>query len=114
VVVGLFGSRFPFVDGSAAAFGFDVVLGGDLFGEHAVHVGAITKNGEATSVAHRDGESRLREGLPPVGVVDDVTDRPLAVDAGDTPVESDSIARPAFVFAEWIRRCADEPTAGWQ
>ncbi len=66
-----------------------------------------------TMVAMGVYESRMREGLPPVGVVDDMTDRPLAVDAGDTPIESDSIAWPAFVFAEWIRRCADEPTVGW-
>ena len=43
--------------------------------------GAVAEDGEAASIAHRDGESRVREGLPPVGVVDDVADRSLAVDA---------------------------------
>ncbi|GAB5517400.1 MAG: hypothetical protein Rhob2KO_51250 [Rhodopirellula baltica] len=42
----------------------------------------------------------MREGLPPIGVVDDVADRSLAVDRGDSPVESDAIAGPAFVFTE--------------
>ncbi len=45
MVVGLFGAGFPFVDGSATAFGFDEVLGGDLLGEHAteLRLGAISK-----------------------------------------------------------------------
>ena len=108
VVVGLFGAGFPFVDGSAAAFGADEVLGGDLLGEHAVLVGAIAEDGEATSIAHRDGEPRVREGLPPVGVVDDVADGSFAVDGWDSPVESDAIAWPAFVFAERVRGRSDE------
>ena len=45
VVVGLFGAGLPFVDGSATTFGADVVLGGDLLGEHAVLVGAVTEDG---------------------------------------------------------------------
>ena len=102
MVVGLFGAGFPFVDGSAAAFGADEVLGSDLLGEHAVLVGAVAEDRETASVAHRDGESRVREGLPPVGVVDDVADGSFAVDRGDSPVESDSIAWPAFVFAERV------------
>jgi len=53
VVVGLFGTGFPFVDGSTAAFGADEVLGGDLLGEHAVLVKAIAEDGEAASVALR-------------------------------------------------------------
>ena len=80
MVVGLFGAGFPFVDGSAAAFGADEVLGGGLLGEHAVLVGAIAEDGETASVAHRDGEPSVREGFPPVGVVDDVPDRSFAVD----------------------------------
>jgi hypothetical protein len=36
VAIGLFRAGFPFVDGSAAAFGADEVLGSDLLGEHAV------------------------------------------------------------------------------
>ena len=102
VVVGLFGAGFRFVDGSASALGADEVLGGDLLGEHTVLVGAIAKDGEAASVAYCDGESRMREGLPPVGVVDDVADGSFAVDGWDSPVESDSVTRPAFVFAEWV------------
>jgi hypothetical protein len=43
----LIGTGFPFIDGSAAAFGADVVLGGDLLGEHAVLFGAITTDEEA-------------------------------------------------------------------
>lgn len=46
MVVGLFGAGFPFVDGSAAAFGFDEVLGGDLLGKHAVLLCAVAENGE--------------------------------------------------------------------
>ncbi len=45
MVVGLFGAGFPFVDGSAAAFGADEVLGSDLLGEHAVLIGAIAEDG---------------------------------------------------------------------
>ena len=41
MVVGLFGADFPFVDGSASAFGADEVLGGDLLGEHTVLVGTL-------------------------------------------------------------------------
>ena len=41
MVVGLFGAGFPFVDGSAAAFGADEVLGGDLLGEHAMLIGTL-------------------------------------------------------------------------
>ena len=102
VVVGLFGAGFPFVDGSAAAFGADEVLGGDLLGEHAVLVGAIAEDGEAASVAHRDCKPGVREGLPPVRVVDDVADGSLSMDRGDSPVEPDAIAWSAFVFAEWV------------
>ena len=47
MVVGLLRTGFPFVDGSAPTFGFDVILGGDLFGEHAVLFGAITTDEEA-------------------------------------------------------------------
>lgn len=50
MVVGLFGTRFPFIDRSAAAFSANVVLGGDLLGEHAVLFGAVTKDREAASV----------------------------------------------------------------
>ena len=102
MVVGLFGAGFPFVDGSASAFGADEVFGGDLLGEHAVLVGAIAEDGEAASVTHCDGESRMRERLPPIRIVDDVADGAFAVDGGYSPVESDSIAWPAFVFAEWV------------
>ena len=52
----MFGTGFPFVDGSATPFGADIVLGGDLLGEHAVLLGAVAKNREAASVAHGDGE----------------------------------------------------------
>lgn len=102
VVVGLFGAGFPFVDRSTAAFGFDEVLGGDLFGEHAVLFGAITEDGKTSVVTHRDREACVREGLPPVRVVDDVADRSLAVDGWDPPVQSHAVAGPAFVFAEWV------------
>ncbi len=61
MIVGLFGAGFPFVDGSAAAFGADEVFGGDLFGEHAVLVRPIAEYGKAASIAHRDGESRVCE-----------------------------------------------------
>ena len=33
---------------------------------------------------------------------------------GDSPVESDAIAWPAFVFAERIARRADEATVRWE
>lgn len=102
MVVRLFGAGFPFVDGSATAFGADEVFGGDLLGEHAVLVGAIAEDGETASVAHRDGEPRVREGLPPVGVVDHVADGSLAADRGNSPVEPDAITWPAFVFAERV------------
>jgi len=102
VVIGLLGTGFPFVDRSAAAFGADVVLGRDLLGEHAVLVGAVAEDGEAASVAHGNGKPRVREGLPPVRVVDHVSDGSLAMDGWDTPVEPYAISRPAFVFAEWI------------
>ena len=108
MVVGVFGAGFPFVDGTPAAFGADEVFGGDLLDEHAVLVGVIAEDGETTAVAHRDGESRVREGLPPVGVRDHVTDCSLAVDGWHAPVESDAVARPAFVFAERIRGRSDE------
>lgn len=102
MVVGLLRTRLPFIDGSAAAFGFDEVLGGDLLGEHSVLFGSVTKDRKTTSIAHRDGESRVREGLPPVGVVDHVSDRSFAVDGRDSPVQADSVARAPFVFAEWV------------
>ncbi len=114
MVVGLFGAGFPFVDGSPAAFGADEVLGGDLLGEHAVLIGAIAEDGEAAAVAHRNGESRMRERLPPVRVVDDVADGSLAVDGGDSPVEPDAIAWPAFVLAERVRGRADETAVRWE
>ena len=103
VVVGLLGAGFPFVDGSAAAFGADVVLGGDLLGEHAVLISTIAEDGEASAIAHGNGKPCMRERLPPVGVVDHVSDRSLAMDGWHSPVESNAIARPAFVFTEWIR-----------
>ena len=65
-------------------------------------VGAIAEDGETSSVAHRDCKPGVREGLPPVRVVDHVADGSLAVDRGDSPVEPDAIAWPAFVFAERI------------
>jgi len=113
VIVWVFGAGFPFVDGSASAFGFDEVFGGDLLGEHAVLLGAVSENGGAASVAHGDGEACVGEGLPPVGVVDDVADRSLAMDRGASPVEADAIAWPASVFAEWIGGCANETTVRW-
>nr|WP_242632144.1 hypothetical protein [Rubripirellula amarantea] len=91
VVVGLFGAGFPFVDRSAAAFGFDEVFGGDLFGEHTVLVGAIAEDGKTSVVAHRDGEPCVCERLPPVRVVDDVADGAFAVDGRDSPIQTDAI-----------------------
>lgn len=100
MVVGLFGTGFPFVNRSTAAFGFDEVLGRDLFGEHSVLLGAITENGKTSVVAHRHGKAGVREGLPPVRVVDDVADGSLAIDCRHSPVQSDAVAGSAFVFAE--------------
>jgi hypothetical protein len=45
----------------------------------------------------------MREGLPPVGIVDHMSDRSFAVNGWDTPVQSNTITGPAFVFAEWVR-----------
>ncbi len=110
VIVGLLWPGFPFVDSATAAFRADVVFGGNLLGKHSVFIGTVAEDGEATSIAHGDGESCMGEGLPPVRIVDHVADRPFAMNGWDSPVESDSITGPAFVFAEGIRRGADEPS----
>ena len=80
MVVRLLRSGFPFVDRSAAAFGADEVLGGDLLGEHPMLIGSIAEDGKATTIAHRDGESRMRKGLPPVGIIDDMANGPFSMD----------------------------------
>ena len=103
VVVGLFWTRLPFVDGASSPLSLDEVLGGDLLGEHAVLISTIAEDGEASAIAHGNGKPCMRERLPPVGVVDHVSDRSLAMDGWHSPVESNAIARPAFVFTEWIR-----------
>ena len=110
VVVGLFGSGFPFVNSPTAALGFDEVLCSNLFGEHAMRFGLVSVNGQATTIAHCDRESRVSERLPPVRVVNDVSDCTFPVDAGDSPVQTNAVAGAAFVFAEWIRGRTDEST----
>lgn len=70
--------------------------------------GLVAVNGQATTIAHRDSEPRVRERLPPIRVVDDVPDRAFPVDAGNSPVQTHAVAGAAFVFAEWIRGRTDE------
>ena len=87
---------------SPAPLGFDEVFGGHLFRKHPMLFDSITKDRQTTAIAHRDGEPCVCERLPPVRVVDDVTDGSFAVDRRDPPIQSDSVAGPAFVFAEWV------------
>jgi hypothetical protein len=72
VVVELGGLGLPLVDGAAAALGLDAVLGAQMLGEEAVGVRLVAEEREAAPVAHADGQPRVDERLPVVGVVDDV------------------------------------------
>ncbi len=76
--------------------------------------GLIAIDRQTSAIAHRNGESRVRKRLPPIRVVDDVTNRAFAVYAWDAPIQTNTISRPAFVFAEWIRGRTDKSTVRWQ
>src|SRR5690606_28434117 len=102
VVVRLLRPGLPLIDGSPAALGLYEVLGRDLFGEHAVGVRSVTEDRQTAAIPHRDSESGVRERFPPVGVIDHVPDRSLAMDTRNPPVETDAVAGAPLVFAERI------------
>ena len=72
VVIHRLRSQFPFVDRTAAAFGLHPVFGRQMFGEEAVQIGFVAKEGEATPIAHGHGQPGMAERLPIVGVEHDV------------------------------------------
>jgi len=76
--------------------------------KHAMGFGVGAEVRQATSIDHRDTQSSVHEGLPPVGIEDDVADGSLAMDVGDSPVESHAIAGASFILAEWHARGSDE------
>ena len=88
VIVRLLGTRLTFVNASTASFGFDVVFRGQMFCQIAVSFGGTSEDGQAAAISHRDTQSRVDKRLPPVGVVEHVADRLLAVNVGNALVKS--------------------------
>ena len=78
-----------------------------MLAEHAMGFGVCAKERQATAIAHGNTKPSVDKRLPPVRVVDHVSDRAFAMDVGDAPVESYAITWPAFVFTERHTRCTD-------
>lgn len=100
MIVGLFGALFPFVNASAANFGSDGLLRCHMFRQIAVLFGVTSEDGQTVAISCRHAQSRVDKRLPKVGVMDNVADRPFAVDVGNAPVESHAITWLALRLAE--------------
>src|SRR5262245_33987528 len=108
MVIPAFRSKLPLINSPPAAFGFDAELGGQVVGNQSVLFGPVAEKREASAVSHRDGESSVDKGFPEVGVKHDVPNRPLPMDIRNTPVVTDALTRPAFVFRKRLARRADK------
>lgn len=93
-------AEFPFIDGSAAAFGLDAVLGGQVLGQESVRVGITPKQRQATGITHRHSEPGLNERLPVVRIEHHMPHGALAGDIGNPPVVPDAVAAFAGVVAK--------------
>ena len=58
-----------------------------MLAEHAMGFCVGAEDRQATAIAHGDSQAGVHERLPPVGIVDDVADRSLAMDVWNSPVE---------------------------
>ncbi len=81
-----------------------------MLGEHTMRFGVCAKERQAAAIAHRDTKASIDKRLPPVGIVDHVTDCALAMNVRDTPVESYAITWPATILAERQTRRTNETT----
>ncbi len=81
-----------------------------MLGEHTMRFGVCAKERQAAAITHRDTKASIDKRLPPVGIVDHVTDCALTMNVRDTPVETYAITRTASVLAEWQTRRANETT----
>lgn len=100
VIVELLGSDFPFVYRAPAPFGLHPVFRREVFRNEPVRFRLVAEERKAAFVAHGDGQARVDKSLPVVGVVDDVTDGPLACNVGDAPVVAHAVAAFSFVFGK--------------
>ena len=98
MVVGLLWPDLPFVDGAAATFGSDAILGREMFRKQAMGFCQIFKKRQATRIALSHDESGLHKGLPEVGVEQCMSNSAFAEVVCDAPVETDAFPRLAFVF----------------
>ena len=103
-------AHLPLVDTPAPPLGLDAVLRRQMLREEKMILRASPEERQSSPVAGRGKKPRRHEGLPEVGVVDDMPYRPLAAHIRHAPVETNTVADHALVLAHRLGGCAHELT----
>ena len=102
MVVAAFRTHFPLIDTPSPAFGSNSVFAGEVVSQHAMLVWLISKQRQTAAIPHRNAQTRVDKRFPVVCVIQDVANGALAMHVWNAPVISDAVARPPFVFGEWL------------